>query len=627
MRLLALTILFLGISLSLVAQTTSTPQGTFTVDQIKGCAPFTINLSAPTCDGSVGCDVDYIGNNAFQSVLLASTFTYTTPGTYTIRLVRGAQIDQLQVTVVANTQPNVQITNCGGNRVSVSVLDTNYDQYVIDYGDGSGTFTIAGASSHQHSFASSGTKTINVRGRNLGALDNCNSVTQNVNVVNVLPTPVITRLEVLDNSSIRIEYNGQPNIQYRLQVGVNSATPSQQIKTLFNTTIDTIKNITPETNYYCFRIGAFDPCNNTTTFSNTICSADLELQILNNENRVTWTTGATGTILNQRLNRVTTSDNSSISTLTSSPHSDTDVNCGLEYCYQLTITYTNNSQSISLPKCGTAISTDIPDAIANISSVVSDNGVDLIWLTDPDFTPDEFSVFKIQNGTSSLLQKTAALQLTDPEFSVENPSCYKISYTDVCGNVSPESPEVCPIILSGSADKQNTITLNWSSYAGWANGVNNYVIEKYDQDGNLVATIDAGSATSYIDTSVDINNQVVIYVVRAIAVDAGITESISNRIVITKNPNLFHPTAFTPNADGLNDIFNVYGQFISNFEMDIFNRWGELMYTTTNLDEGWDGNYKGNAMPEGTYTFVAKIEDLAGRSFRRSGSVLLLRKN
>ena len=60
--------------------------------------------------------------------------------------------------------------------------------------------------------------------------------------------------------------------------------------------------------------------------------------------------------------------------------------------------------------------------------------------------------------------------------------------------------------------------------------------------------------------------------------------------------------------------------------MQIFNRWGELMFYTDNLAEGWDGRYKGTLMPEGTYVFRATITDQAERSFERSGTLVLLRK-
>lgn len=609
------------------AQYTS-QQGFFTVDQKQGCAPFTLNLSAPTCDGTVGCDVDYEGTGAFQSVLLNSSHTYTAPGTYTITFVRGAQIDNLQVTVDDNVQPQVQIVTCGNNRVSVSVIDNAYDQYVINYNDGTGEFVVAANGTNQHSYSTSGTKTITVRGRNLSSADNCSSISTTVNVQPSLPTPTITELRVIDNSRIRIAFDGQPDIQYRVEIGLNNSGTFQQIKTLLNANVDTIGNLRPDDNVYCFRVKAFDPCSNQTVTSNTICSANADLEILNNENRISWTTltGPTAIVTERLLITPTNSGTSVTVANASSPYTDTNVTCGTEYCYEITMVYSNGSQSISLPKCGVAISTDTPDRITNVSTVNTGTGMEISWVPEPGFTPDEYSVFKILGGDEDFFRRTRATQAVDSLYTVESPSCYRISYTDVCGNESPSGREACPIILTAMLASNNDIVLAWTSYQGWENGVGDYVINKYDQDGELLVTIPAGTDTTYTDASLDLNNQVYIYQVTAIAADAGLSQSVSNRAEVVKDPNLFYPTSFTPNGDALNDIFNVYGQYITAFEMDIFNRWGELMYTTTDLTRGWDGNFNGTPMPEGTYTFVARITDLAGRNFKKSGSVLLLKK-
>ena len=49
------------------------------------------------------------------------------------------------------------------------------------------------------------------------------------------------------------------------------------------------------------------------------------------------------------------------------------------------------------------------------------------------------------------------------------------------------------------------------------------------------------------------------------------------------------PNAFTPNGDGNNDLFQIYGEDIKTVSMKVFNRWGELVYSTTNSLAGWDG--------------------------------------
>jgi gliding motility-associated-like protein len=608
---------------------TSQPNGFFTVSEVRGCAPFTVTLNAPTCDGSVGCDADYESNGTFESYPAVNSHTYTVPGIYTIRFIRGAQEDNIQIEVFDNVQPTIQIANCGGNRVTLSVLDNSYDQYLIDYdNDGTDDVTITGNSSNQHLYAASGNQTISVRGKNLGAADNCNAVSQSVNVLAALPTPFVSRLQVLSSSEIRFDFTGVPNVHYRVEMAVNGAAAFQQIKTLFNQFTDTIRNIQPDDNVYCFRIGAFNPCNNTTTYSNVICSPNFDLTVLNNENRLIWSTanGPDPVTRHELQITPTNTGTSFIVANATSPYADTNINCGQEYCYQLTMVYANNSQSISMPKCGTAISTDVPAIITNISTLVTETGVTILWITDPAYTPDEFSVFRSGDGNNVLLAKTADQQITDDSYTAEDPSCYKISYGDVCGNESLLSPEVCPIVLTGELTSGNEVVISWTQYDGWENGVAGYVIEKYDADGTIIETIDVGSATTYTDANVDLNNQVYIYVVSAIPNDDGIIESVSNRMIIIKDPNLFYPTSFTPNGDALNDLFNVYGQYISAFQMDIFNRWGELMFTTNDLEEGWDGKFKGTAMPEGTYTFVARITDFAGRTFKKSGSVLLLQK-
>lgn len=629
MRILIFFILLFGLAFQvLVAQPyTSEPRGYFTIDQTKGCAPFTVTLNAPSCDGSIGCDVDYTGGNTFKSILGSDSFTYTQPGTYTIRLVRGVEIDNIQVQVFPNIAPAIELLACGNNGVIVRVTDTSYDQYIIDYGDGTPEVVVPVSSPvNQHSYTTPGNKTITVRGRNQDASDNCARTTRTINVVEELAPPVITRLEVINTSQIRLNISGQPDTRYRLEITQNNNSTFQQIKTISNKSVDTISNLSPDNNFYCFRIAVYDPCNTSAppTYSNTICSTNTDLAVLNNEIQLAWATASLPSITNRVV--VRTNGNQSFSrTTTFSPYSDTNLTCGTEYCYRLVVNYGSGIQSFSLPKCGVAISDDIPATVTDISAIVGEQGINLQWLPTG-YPPKEFSLFRSSQGTNNLLKTTREFGTTDEEYTPESGYCYRVSYVDVCDNQSELSIEACPVVLTGNLESDNTVNLSWTDYTGWQNGVSNYVVDKYNERGQLLGSFDAGISLSYLDDTEDLTTQVYVYVIRAIPTDGSVTPSVSNRITVIKNPNLFYPTSFTPNDDALNDIFNVFGQYITDFQMDIFNRWGELMFTTSNLSEGWDGKYKGNPMPEGTYTFVANITDLAGRNFKRSGTVVLLRK-
>ncbi len=601
--------------------------GRFNVDQVKGCAPLTVTVTINSpfvCDGANPCDMDFEGNNSFQS--LTFTYTYTKPGNYLLRILfQTSGFDDIPIVVTPNIPPVFDVYTCGNNEVSVKLNDTNYDQYVINYNDGSPEAVVGGSGTDFHVYAGSGMQTVTVRGRDLDADDNCSQASQNVTPLLTLPAPVITLLEVLDDKSIRLEYNVLPNVQYKLGIATNSGTVFQQVKTIFNQSVDTVVNLDTDNNYYCFRLAAFDPCNNTVVNSSTICSANLALGVRNNAIDVTWATSVAG-ISSFQLTR-TASDGTTLTTApTGSPYADVGITCGIRYCYQLTTNYPDGSRSLSPSKCGVGFSTDIPSAIRNVTAMVAGDNVTLEWQTDPDFIPKEFSIDKSVGGLYSFLSATAQNAFADAEYKVEDASCYKIRYKDMCDNESPPGIEVCPIRLTGTLLKDNSISLTWTPYQGWTQGVAGYIVEKYSEGGQLLQTFQVGAGTSYLDTSDDLDFQTFVYVVKATPVESGLNQAVSNRILILKDPNLFHPTAFTPNGDNLNDIFTVFGQYVAAFEMKIFNRWGELLFTTTDIQTGWDGTFNGRDMPEGTYAFIAHITDRAGRTFKRSGSVLLLRK-
>lgn len=601
--------------------------GRFQVDQVKGCAPLTVNVSiiAPNvCNGGAPCEFFY-ETNPVQNVF---SYQYTQPGNYTLRvLFQGVDsTDRINLTVFPNIQPEFEVYTCGNNSVQVNVTDTNYQQYVINYNDASPEVVVPSGmlATDMHTFASQGNKTISVRGRNVGADDNCNSASKAVTAVPTLPVPTITQLTVLNDRDIQLDFNNQPNTLYRLQIAQNSSTNFQNLQNVYEVSTTTINNLRTDDNFYCFRLGAFDPCNNTTVYSNVICSSNFDVAAQNNVNRLTWATSPTG-VSNYSFTK--NSDPPLSATSASTSLNDPNVTCGVNYCYQQTTNYANGSRSISLSKCVDAISTNTPTVVENISTIVgTDSNVELRWTQDPAFISTGYAITKSVNGTFSSTDSSATTSYMDEDYMPDVTSCYKITYGDACDNKSPVSAEVCPIQLIGTLQANNAVQLSWNEYQGWKNGVDHYVVEKFNDQGQVLSSVNAGNAISYTDNTQDLSNQVAVYRVTAVANQAGIVASVSNTIIIIKDPNLFYPTAFTPNSDGLNDIFNVFGQFINTFEMSIFNRWGEMMYFTDDLEKGWDGHFKGTLMPEGTYVFRATITDQAGRTFERSGTFVLLRK-
>lgn len=85
------------------------------------------------------------------------------------------------------------------------------------------------------------------------------------------------------------------------------------------------------------------------------------------------------------------------------------------------------------------------------------------------------------------------------------------------------------------------------------------------------------------------------------------------------------PTAFSPNGDGSNEILFVRGFGIKEMQLKIFNRWGELVFETTDQDTGWDGTFRGKPQEAEVYVFLLQVEFDDGKSMEKTGNVTLLR--
>lgn len=101
-------------------------------------------------------------------------------------------------------------------------------------------------------------------------------------------------------------------------------------------------------------------------------------------------------------------------------------------------------------------------------------------------------------------------------------------------------------------------------------------------------------------------------------------KSLSNTVETTAPFNLYIPNAFTPNGDGLNDVFGAAGEGISEFTMQVFNRWGNLVFETNDMRRQWDGTYKGEKAELGVYVYQVMAKGPKSYMIKRQGSVTLV---
>jgi gliding motility-associated-like protein len=112
-----------------------------------------------------------------------------------------------------------------------------------------------------------------------------------------------------------------------------------------------------------------------------------------------------------------------------------------------------------------------------------------------------------------------------------------------------------------------------------------------------------------------------------ITTDQGCTtnDTVLVKIGTSEKKAVVVPTAFTPDGNGVNDRLRPLGNLVSLDYFRIFNRWGAMLYQTTEWGTGWDGRYKGVAQPAETYTWVLSGKTADGQTLKLSGKTLLIR--
>lgn len=99
--------------------------------------------------------------------------------------------------------------------------------------------------------------------------------------------------------------------------------------------------------------------------------------------------------------------------------------------------------------------------------------------------------------------------------------------------------------------------------------------------------------------------------------------------LVVLQPDTLIPNVFSPNGDGINDAFDIFGATlppaVRSFQLSIFDRWGREVFVTHTPQSGWDGRSQGREVPEGVYYYVIQMEPLTGGTLHRTGAVTLLR--
>ena len=107
----------------------------------------------------------------------------------------------------------------------------------------------------------------------------------------------------------------------------------------------------------------------------------------------------------------------------------------------------------------------------------------------------------------------------------------------------------------------------------------------------------------------------------------GYIDTFSKTIYVYENLNVFIPNMFTPNGDGIDDIWKPIMSFYSKlgYEMSIYNRWGEQIFYTTDTEDAWNGTVNGQLVaPNTVYSYRVIVRNLAGKEYEFIGQVTVI---
>jgi gliding motility-associated-like protein len=210
---------------------------------------------------------------------------------------------------------------------------------------------------------------------------------------------------------------------------------------------------------------------------------------------------------------------------------------------------------------------------------------------------------------------------------------YKIISVDSCGADGPTSNIAKTILLKADENLDLKNLIKWSDYQGWKTGVKDSKLYRY-VDGIInpqeIALIPYAT-NEYIDDITEYSSYSGEFCYSVVAREAAgnlysFSDSAQSNIVCFKQQStIYVPNAFTP--EGSNPIFKPHFVFVNadGYLFRVYNKWGELMFETSNPEKGWDGKVGDAVVAQGVYVYVMKYKNTVGASFEKRGSVTVVK--
>ena len=473
---------------------------------------------------------------------------------------------------------------------------------------------------------------------------------QKVTVYDTIPPPVplAYRVTVEPDNSIRFDFAVYPRPDFGNYI-IYKAIAGQplQIYKYINALNDTVfidNSVNPDNNSYTYKVVNQSICDRFSSERNSRAHTSILLKGTSDTNATHlfwsaydgWDKVETYHIYRKEP-RKTNFEKIGFVAGTQTTYTDSSAFCDVVYKYYVfaeedTLSlYHQFSRSNTIALRPLHKETVVPGTI--IRATVEDDKNILVEFAPPTAPVTPIELFTLEKSSNGVNYKAVystpncCPSYLDKDVKVHQQSYYyRIKCTDYCADISAPSNIGKSILLGTGINADDNITVDWSAYQHWDDGVKKYELEIQTGSGGFV---NAGvnnltdKDTNYIDTEGDYNYfPKICYRVKATSFNGVI--SYSNTDCEKGRSSLFVPNAFTPNGDSHNNTFVVVGSYIKTYKIQIFNRYGEKLFTGYSLEDTWDGTFKGEAVQDDAYIYIINAEGIDNKRYNLHGNVTVL---
>jgi gliding motility-associated-like protein len=323
----------------------------------------------------------------------------------------------------------------------------------------------------------------------------------------------------------------------------------------------------------------------------------------------------------------------SIMPLNTTSLSVSDLEPSTIYCFYVSASHEEVALSSSNRSCVRTGSEILPAWVSIDALSVTANGLSITGTYDSEGSTDSFIIQKFEPSSSEWVSVESGSG-SDGNITIEiagadtgSVHLYRTAILNSCGVAAVISSPARNILLQLSVTG-TMIDLRWNDPFPSDGAVYSLWRETGSGWGEIGSEItDTVWSEDYSSFAHNVSSASISYQITAIRTDspAGAPVSRSNIALAGLTENIYMPNAFTPDDDGLNDIFMPVLSFLPiSYEMRIYSRNGVLLFSTADHATGWDGRHNGSPMASGVYLWIIRIKTPSGRIEIRRGTVTIM---